>query len=399
MSTASEPEPLIIILDDDNLSRESAAIQLLGFGRFIPFDDPRPALDYLRQNSVDVVIVDIRMPNLPVDGLFFLRELRSFDNTTAVIVRTGDENMNIAEAAIDAHATQRVIKLRPDATAKLREAVVRGIQETRERRHLISTAAAAEKSQHQLLDTLARIDTDLTTAALTRALLTEITNHATALAGYADALAEPLRAHPKLAVISAKNQTEASRLIDKINDFLGNPFVDTRFAGNAAASVNAVVAALAHYFREHPILLDRELRLTTRETLPDLYFTANPPKLLTALRHLIEYVALHSEVGTSISLSISTSPNAAQAVKTAQHGFTLNAKHAPSGPAAVFMIAAHCDYSELPLTTDHNRSSDNPRNANLLIVATALLDDNLTFAAIPSNGTQTLFQIYVPLSQ
>ena len=98
MSAAAERSfaARILVLDDEDTQRRTIHHQLAELGGFVDFGDPREAIAYLRLNEVDAVVVDIRMPKLPVDGLWFLAQLREFDKDLGVVLlpdfRCGQHN-------------------------------------------------------------------------------------------------------------------------------------------------------------------------------------------------------------------------------------------------------------------------------------------------------------------
>ena len=98
MNTTTEPTkiPRILVLDDEEVQRMSTHIQLADLGIFVDFGDPRPALEYLAHNEVDAAVVDMRMPGLPVDGVWFLQELRKRDRELGVVLRTADDSVAMA---------------------------------------------------------------------------------------------------------------------------------------------------------------------------------------------------------------------------------------------------------------------------------------------------------------
>lgn len=66
----------ILIIDDDDLVRESLTFLLKGDGfDVITAEDGKQGLARLGEASVDLVITDILMPNL--DGLEFIKQIRS----------------------------------------------------------------------------------------------------------------------------------------------------------------------------------------------------------------------------------------------------------------------------------------------------------------------------------
>lgn len=72
----------------------------------VPFFEATAALDYLRQNHVDLVVSDLQMPKM--DGLAFVQELRLFDQSTPVVLVSSDPS--VAGEAVAAGATAFVRK-------------------------------------------------------------------------------------------------------------------------------------------------------------------------------------------------------------------------------------------------------------------------------------------------
>jgi CheY-like chemotaxis protein len=96
----SAPHRILILNDEEDglvllrhaLEREFPGVTVL------EFSDAGPALELLRGQKVDAVVTDNRMPR--VSGIDFVRELRSWDAATPVIMLTGsDEKKAEARAA------------------------------------------------------------------------------------------------------------------------------------------------------------------------------------------------------------------------------------------------------------------------------------------------------------
>ncbi len=78
----------IIIIDDNNEVLESYK-DALEFERMnvITFSNPVEGLEYLKNNELDVLLLDYYMPEM--NGSEFVSELRKFNNKTIVILQTG----------------------------------------------------------------------------------------------------------------------------------------------------------------------------------------------------------------------------------------------------------------------------------------------------------------------
>jgi two-component system, LytTR family, response regulator len=124
-------EPIrVVIVDDEKLAREgvrgllAAEPDMLVVGEC---GDGRTALETLRREKVDVVLLDIQMP-----------EMTGFD----VITELGEENLPViifltafdqhAIAAFDAHALDYIVK--PFTDARFRKAVARARDQVHQRR-------------------------------------------------------------------------------------------------------------------------------------------------------------------------------------------------------------------------------------------------------------------------
>src|SRR4051812_24647281 len=96
----SPPRRILILNDEEDglvllrhaLQREFPGVEVL------EFSDAEPALAMLRQQAVDAVVTDNRMPK--ITGVDFVRQFRVWDRTTPVIMLTGsDEKSAEARAA------------------------------------------------------------------------------------------------------------------------------------------------------------------------------------------------------------------------------------------------------------------------------------------------------------
>lgn len=79
----------VLVLDDDKLVTSSlkSLLMLEGFTDVVYFNSPNEALDYLKENSRDVIISDFKMPEMT--GLEFLTEARKLYPNSSMILLTG----------------------------------------------------------------------------------------------------------------------------------------------------------------------------------------------------------------------------------------------------------------------------------------------------------------------
>lgn len=89
----------ILLVEDETVLREMLEESLIGKGYEVTTSsDVGAALDYLEKNNYDVIVTDIKMPN--VDGIEFLHKVQDVSPETPVIVMTGYPSMGIAMEAL-----------------------------------------------------------------------------------------------------------------------------------------------------------------------------------------------------------------------------------------------------------------------------------------------------------
>lgn len=389
----------ILVLDDDAEQRDIVRLQLHGLGEIVEFGDPRPALTAIREEHFDVAVVDIWMEHLPVDGRWFLQELRQLESSPGIVIRTGDDSMDTALTAIDARAIQRVVKAGENEVQKLREAVTTAISESQSRRRTNGQLAAAEKLKRRYEETLSRVDDQITVGELCRGFVQGLTNHVAAVAGFSELLQEhPAAKDPELAEILQKLGAAAARLDEQVNGFLRTPFIDPSFS---SPSINDCLDALQQIFRTHQLFTTRACTFEACGILPDSRFSADPNRLLVALRHLVEFCALRMmPVGGNIRATASYCKSPRVELARNRTGVTMNKEWAPAGECGVISISANCGH----LTADTLRqafrsTSEDPLTGNLFVLTTELLQDHLAFEVATSRRNGTTFSLYLPLAQ
>ncbi|MDB4971821.1 MAG: hypothetical protein JWN48_162 [Myxococcaceae bacterium] len=104
----------VLLLDDDDCIRRDYGRLLRSFGFSVDAAaDGRDALERIEIDNHDVVISDVRMPGM--NGLQFLREVRSRDLDVPVILITGAPDMGSAVQAIEYGAFRYLTKPVPAA--------------------------------------------------------------------------------------------------------------------------------------------------------------------------------------------------------------------------------------------------------------------------------------------
>lgn len=99
----TDPRPCILLVEDDDLLRESFGLLLDDAGyRVVPAGTAAEALDAVRDSDPSLVILDLGLPDRP--GLEVVREIRADPSVSdiAVIALTGRVGAQYEKACLDA---------------------------------------------------------------------------------------------------------------------------------------------------------------------------------------------------------------------------------------------------------------------------------------------------------
>jgi DNA-binding NtrC family response regulator len=99
----------ILIVEDEHDNRELLSEVITRWGyRAITAADGREGIEAFEKNSVDLVISDLKMPN--VDGVSFLELIRERDQNVAFIVLTGYPSIDSAVRTMKNGAFDYLVK-------------------------------------------------------------------------------------------------------------------------------------------------------------------------------------------------------------------------------------------------------------------------------------------------
>jgi len=100
--------PVVLVVDDDTGLRESFRLILEDEYDVLEAADGAQALDTLRTTQVDLVLLDIRLPD--IDGIAVLEQIKAFDDHMEVILVTAVQTVRTAVAAMKLGAFDYVTK-------------------------------------------------------------------------------------------------------------------------------------------------------------------------------------------------------------------------------------------------------------------------------------------------
>lgn len=149
-------EPLILVVDDEGVMREGCTRICQGMGcRVLGAQEGEEGLRLLRENSVDVLLLDLMMPG--VSGMEILERLRGDDSAPVVIVITGYATVELAVQAMKHGAYDFIAK--PFTPDQLRLVVARAL----ERRALLREAERLRQERARSLRDVAEEQSRLRT--------------------------------------------------------------------------------------------------------------------------------------------------------------------------------------------------------------------------------------------
>ena len=102
----------VVIVDDERFIVNGLTSMINSFSfantQVIGYVDSHEALEYLRHNNVDVIIMDINMPHM--SGLELMQSVREMNRDCSIVILTGHRNFEYAQRAIKLKAIEYLIK-------------------------------------------------------------------------------------------------------------------------------------------------------------------------------------------------------------------------------------------------------------------------------------------------
>jgi signal transduction histidine kinase len=179
----------VLVIDDERGPRESLRMLLKNDYQVLSADSVDGGLDLLDQNEVDVVAMDIRMPNKNgIDGLRAIREKFPF---LSVVLITGFGSLETAQEAIRLGANDYIRK--PYDAVEMREVILRNVQRSRLERWRQHAEKELTHLNTKLLDELEQKNNLATLGQKSMEFVHDLRSPLTAMLGYVDLLTRELK--------------------------------------------------------------------------------------------------------------------------------------------------------------------------------------------------------------
>ena len=115
----------ICVVDDEEIIRITLSDELKDSGHEVfDFNNPLEALDFIKQNEIQVLLTDIKMPQM--DGLELLQKVQEIDKHCMVIFLTGYPSLDSAISAMRSGAYDYLVK--PVNLEELKLRIERGLE-------------------------------------------------------------------------------------------------------------------------------------------------------------------------------------------------------------------------------------------------------------------------------
>ncbi len=183
------PKYRVLVIDDELGPRESLRILLKNDYTVFCASSVDQGIDYLEKEQMDVVVLDIRMPDK--SGLDGLREIRKIDPEVSVIMLTGYGALETAQKAIRLGANDYVKK--PFEVQEMQEMIKRYVERTQMERRVTRTGEDLQDLNRKLLDELTDMQNMASLGQASQEFVHDLRNPLTIVLGYVELLSDQLR--------------------------------------------------------------------------------------------------------------------------------------------------------------------------------------------------------------
>jgi len=207
--------PRILVVDDEYGPRESIAFTLSTEFAVETAERAQEALTKLKERPFDVVVLDIRMPEM--DGIRALEELRKIDPYVSVIILTGFGTLMTAQQAMVGGANQYMRK--PPDIVELLDAVRKQAGATAVRRGQAKMAKEAIEMNAALKHEIELNEPQIWQARASVELVHDLNNPLTVVIGYAALLADEARVMAKRDAALGQKLLDYSGMVEKAAEY------------------------------------------------------------------------------------------------------------------------------------------------------------------------------------
>ena len=250
-----EDKAQVLIIDDDPGMRSTLSdileavdyeVKDLGKGR--------EALDWLKKNSFDIVIMDIKLPD--IDGMKLLEEARQINPEAPVIMITGYASVETAVEAMKQGAYAYIVKpFNPDEVKAIIQKALHQIRLSKENQRLIDELQLTSRKLEKTVKELERANR--IKSQFLASMSHELRTPMNAIIGFSDLLLDDKTLYNSHRKDVKRISANAQSLLSLVNDILDLSKIEAGKIGLARMKVN--IAALAREVVDN-LSLDAKLK-------------------------------------------------------------------------------------------------------------------------------------------
>lgn len=199
----------ILVIDDDRGPRESLRMLLKNDYQVACVSNVGEGLERLRENPPDLIIMDIRMPE--VDGIEGLRRIREIDPVVSVMMLTGYGALETAQEALRLGACD--YQKKPFETDQIRAAIATHVERGVVARRQAESERELRALNQRLLDELDQHEHLASLGQASAELVHDLRNPMTVVYGYVQLLSSDLRKACK----PDANQASAAHMLEYLD--------------------------------------------------------------------------------------------------------------------------------------------------------------------------------------
>ncbi len=362
----------IVVLEDERPQRMLLEASLQEAGEVEAFSDPVDALDFVKNHSVDVALIDIGLgAHAKMDGIEFIRAVREFDDDLCIIIRTGNDTAEIADQAIELGAFRRSIKTK-QPVEELRRLTKEAIAETQSRRRMSRDAACSAEIRDELGEALGTME-----------LMCR------------DATSPTAREH------AVRNRELVAGLVSELARFLDAPLTRSQVGAiQMGGTANGILEAIRRRFALSSDSVKDGKILKVSGLREDLFIDAPSLRLVAALRQIIEFCWLRLAPGNTTVLSAWCCDRLQQeldAIRENKLVFSCSKSGLPRLAVAFRITCDLLNTSVAEIRRAVEEYSENPRNGCLHAVSTFVDATRSVLVVHQRANASTVFDLYVPV--